>query len=179
VNTLLFRQPCAHDWNHSGCSHRRYDLTSLFVGSEGTLGVVVEATLKLVPVRQLWWHIAAGCCTHYQWVSVYLFPSAQIPEQSAVAVCSFETLHDASSAVRAIIQRGIQVNCVELLDDVMIECGGFCFRCLNDTAGVWMCCEFTLSRSTVNKYANYTFPVKPHIFFKFSGTSDQVAHDAA
>lgn len=33
--------------------------------------------------------------------------------------------------------------------------------------------------STVNKYANFTFPIKPHLFFKFSGTPGQVQHDAA
>lgn len=70
-----------------------YNLTGLIIGSEGTLGIVTEATLKL--------HVK--------------------PKEETVAVVSFDTIADASNAVADIVQNGIQVNAVELLDDKMME----------------------------------------------------------
>ncbi|CAO3595739.1 unnamed protein product [Absidia cylindrospora] len=70
-----------------------YDLTRLFIGSEGTLGVVTEATLKLA-VR---------------------------PEKEAVAVCDFPTIRDAAAVVPELIRAGVQINAVELLDDEMMR----------------------------------------------------------
>ncbi|KAF4337288.1 d-lactate dehydrogenase (cytochrome) [Fusarium beomiforme] len=70
-----------------------YDLTRTFIGSEGTLGLVTEATLKLA-VR---------------------------PPCEAVAVCTFPTLRDAASAVRDVMSNGIQVAAVEILDEVQMK----------------------------------------------------------
>jgi D-lactate dehydrogenase (cytochrome) len=65
-----------------------YDLTRLMVGSEGTLGVMTEITLRIYP----------------------------IPEAIRAAVCSFATIADAVQAVIEIIQMGVPIARVELLD---------------------------------------------------------------
>ncbi len=70
-----------------------YDLTRLFVGSEGTLGVITEITLKLYGV----------------------------PEAMSAAVCSFETLEGAVTTVIETIQNGVPVARIELLDDVQMD----------------------------------------------------------
>lgn len=71
-----------------------YNLTGLFVGSEGTLGIVTEATLKL--------HVK--------------------PEEETVAVVNFDSIKDATNSVSAIVRKGIQVNAVEFLDSNMMKC---------------------------------------------------------
>jgi D-lactate dehydrogenase (cytochrome) len=65
-----------------------YDLTRLFVGSEGTLGVMTEITLRLYP----------------------------IPESITAAVCSFPSIDAAVQTTIQIIQLGIPIARVELLD---------------------------------------------------------------
>src|SRR5579884_579231 len=69
-----------------------YDLTRLFVGSEGTLGVITEVTLRLYG----------------------------IPEAISAAVCPFPTIEDAVNAVILTIQSGVPVARIELLDDTQV-----------------------------------------------------------
>jgi len=70
-----------------------YDLTRLMVGSEGTLGVIAEITLRL----------------------------QGIPEAIAGGVCPFPTLADACNAVIETIQCGIPVARIELLDELQVK----------------------------------------------------------
>src|SRR5262245_23485280 len=70
-----------------------YDLTRVFVGSEGTLGVITEITLRLYG----------------------------IPEAVSAAVGSFPTLEGAVDTVIQTIQSGIPVARIELLDDVQMD----------------------------------------------------------
>ncbi len=65
-----------------------YDLTRLMVGSEGTLGVITEITLKLYP----------------------------LPEAISAAICSFPSIEAAVRSTIQIIQMGIPIARVELLD---------------------------------------------------------------
>lgn len=70
-----------------------YNLTSLFVGAEGTLGIITEITLKL----------------------------ATIPKETGVMVVSFPTIRDATSAAVAIIRSGVQLAAMELMDDTQMQ----------------------------------------------------------
>jgi D-lactate dehydrogenase (cytochrome) len=70
-----------------------YDLTRLMVGSEGTLGVITELTLKL----------------------------SGIPEAISGGVCPFPSVEAACNAAIATIQSGIPVARIELLDELQVK----------------------------------------------------------
>ncbi|KAF1966930.1 D-lactate dehydrogenase mitochondrial precursor [Bimuria novae-zelandiae CBS 107.79] len=69
-----------------------YNLTNLFVGSEGTLGIVTEITLKL----------------------------AVVPQETSVAVVTFPTIRDAAAAASKVMRAGIPVAAMEIMDDVQM-----------------------------------------------------------
>tara|TARA_R110000850_G_scaffold277144_3_gene424071 strand:+ start:35884 stop:37293 length:1410 start_codon:yes stop_codon:yes gene_type:complete len=99
-----------------------YDLTHLFIGSEGTLGIVTEITLRLYPR----------------------------PEHVVSATCQFPSVDDAVNCAVAIMQSGVDIARVELLDEVMID--------------------------AVNQYSKLNMPTTPHLFFEFHGTEPQTQY---
>jgi glycolate oxidase len=69
-----------------------YDLTALMVGSEGTLGIVTEATLRLIPK----------------------------PESTVTAMACFSSLEEVAPVVSTLLARGQLPACIELLDEQAI-----------------------------------------------------------
>ena len=75
-----------------------YDLTRLYVGSEGTLGLITEVRVRLQGA----------------------------PEATAAATCAFETLKGAVDTVIATVQLGVPVARVEFLDEAQVRaCNAF------------------------------------------------------
>ncbi|KAK0723827.1 hypothetical protein B0T21DRAFT_43944 [Apiosordaria backusii] len=100
-----------------------YNLNGLFVGSEGTLGLVTEATLKL----------------------------AVIPEEFSVAVVTFPSIRDAASAAAEVMQTGIPVAAMEIMDEVQMK-------------------VVNMGGATAPR----VWKEMPTLFFKFSGTKTGV-----
>ena len=70
-----------------------YNLTGMFIGSEGTLGIVTEITLKL----------------------------QVIPQETSVAVVTFPTIRDAAAAASRVIKAGVPVGAMEIMDEVQMS----------------------------------------------------------
>ena len=70
-----------------------YNLTGLFVGSEGTLGIVTEVTLKL----------------------------AVKPQETTVGVVTFSTIRDAAAAAAGVMRAGVPVGAMEIMDEVQMN----------------------------------------------------------
>jgi D-lactate dehydrogenase (cytochrome) len=102
-----------------------YDLTKVFIGSEGTLGLVTEATLKLTTK----------------------------PNTTSVAVCSFDTVRQAADCVAKVVNHGVRIAAIEILDDVQMQC--------INAAGM-----------TEKEWAE-----APTLFFKFAGTPSAIKEE--
>ena len=70
-----------------------YNLNGLFAGSEGTLGIITEITLKL----------------------------AIIPANTRVATATFSTIRQAADAASAMIRQGVSVAALELMDETQMR----------------------------------------------------------
>ncbi len=101
-----------------------YDMTRLLVGSEGTLCVITELTLRL----------------------------RGIPEGVSSARCSFPTLDAACQTVISVIQYGLPVARIELLDETMVR--------------------------AMNGYAQLDLPETPLLLLEFHGTEAGVAEQS-
>lgn len=102
-----------------------YDLTHLFIGSEGTLGIITEIQLRL----------------------------HGIPEATSAAICQFETLEGAVETVIGVLQSGIPIARMELLDDVQMD-------------------------ASIKFSKLEGLSVAPTLFFEFHGTEAGVAEQA-
>jgi len=97
-----------------------YDLTRLMIGSEGTLGIITELTLKL----------------------------HGIPETTSSAVVSFPRLEGAVNTAMQVIQCGVPISRIELLDEVQM--------------------------AAVNSYSGLDYPEQPTLFLEFQGSETGV-----
>ncbi|WP_042454687.1 FAD-binding oxidoreductase [Neobacillus dielmonensis] len=113
---------------HTGTKAKKsssgYHLTGLFAGSEGTLGIITEITLRL----------------------------HGIPEHTMMATCTFDTLELCGQAAHCMLQSGIPVMRMELIDAASI--------------------------SEINRYNDYHFPVNHSLFIEFAGSKTAVEEEA-
>ena len=100
-----------------------YDLCHLMVGSEGTLGIVAEVTVRLHPT----------------------------PKSVLAATCCFESIKSATECVLDVLQSGVPIAKVEILDEMAIK--------------------------AVNTYSLTSFAEKTTLFFEFHGMSDGAVKD--
>ena len=101
-----------------------YDLTRLFIGSEGSLGVITEITVKLT----------------------------LLPKAVAAAVSAFPSIDTAVNTVIKVLEAGISIARIELLDEVQMD--------------------------AVNKYSGLDYEVAPTLFFEFHGSENTVTDNS-
>ncbi len=101
-----------------------YDLTRLMVGSEGTLGIITEITLRL----------------------------QGIPEAISAASCSFPSVSAASQTVMEVIQYGLPVARIELLDATVVK--------------------------ALNAYSKLSLPETPLLLLEFHGSEASVVEQS-
>jgi len=101
-----------------------YDLTRLFVGSEGTLGIITEVTVRLYP----------------------------LPDAVSAAICNFPSVDAAVQSVIQIIQSGVPIARVELMD--------------------------TMAVKAVNKHSKLALRETPLLLFEFHGSETGVREQA-
>ncbi len=114
-----------HTGTRAKKSSAGYDLTRLMVGSEGTLGVITEVTVKLYP----------------------------LPEAISAAICSFPSIEAAVRTTIQIIQLGVPIARVELIDHNTVR--------------------------MVNAYAKLGLREEPLLLMEFHGSPSGVAEQAA
>ena len=100
-----------------------YDLTRLMIGSEGTLGIITELTLRLFG----------------------------IPEASQTAMCSFNTIEDATQTVVMALQCGLALNRIELADGLQMQ--------------------------AINRYSKTSLPERPTLWIELTGSAATVQND--
>ena len=124
-----------------------YDLTRLLIGSEGTLGIITEITLKLYG----------------------------IPEVIAGGTCSFPSVESACNAVINVIQYGIPVARIELLDVVQVRaCNQYSGLDLPETPLLLL--EFHGSEAGVAEQAEmFASIAEEYTEYEFQWTSDEAA----
>ena len=125
-----------------------YNLLSLFTGSEGTLGIVTEVTVKLHP----------------------------IPSYVVAASCAFHDLHRAAEAVAMIRMVGVPVSRCELLDEMSVRAFNQSLvdeKCGIDSNKVESKTQSKkLKEEAQPKLQLQPMEVKPTLFLEFSGHSD-------
>jgi D-lactate dehydrogenase (cytochrome) len=124
IEAVMADGSLVHTAKRARKSSAGYDLTHLLVGSEGTLAFFTELTVRLYPV----------------------------PEEIAAAVCSFDSLDGAVRTVIEMIQYGIPVARVELLDALTIK--------------------------SINMYSSTEFAEAPTLFLEFHGSDSSVREQA-
>lgn len=100
-----------------------YDLTRLLIGSEGTLGIITELSLRL----------------------------SGIPEASQTAMCSFNSIEDATEIVVMALQCGLALNRIELVN--------------------------TLQMHAINRYSETDLPECPTLWIEMTGSPATVEND--